>query len=131
MLSAAPCRPELRWTTRLAELGAPFRLADPPDSLEGWVGYLPFVLEGQPTGVELDVFDGADAVGDAIGIDAPKGADRVANLRWGGDLLEAATAFAGAAALGSILGGTIFEPSEGAFLSVEEAVAYSQDALSG
>jgi len=115
----------------LAALGLPFRLAEPPDSLEGWIGRLPFVHEGQPTGIELDTFDGADAVGDAIGVDAPEGADRVASLRWGGDLLEAATAFAAAAALGSVLGGTIFEPSEGAFLSIEEAVAYSQDALEG
>lgn len=111
----------------LSRLGLPYRLADPAVTLETWSGYLPFLGDGGPVGVELDIFDGADAVRDAVGPEAPPGADRVASFRWGGDLDEMAVAFAAAAALASLVNGVVFEP-EGTQLSVEDAVRSSRAA---
>jgi hypothetical protein len=113
----------------LSGLELPYSLVEPPPSLEAWSGYLPFLRNDHSVGVELDVFEGADAVRDAIGNEAPAGADRLAAFRWGGELDEMAVAYAAAAALASLVGGMIFEPSEGTLLSVEQAVATSHEAI--
>jgi hypothetical protein len=113
----------------LERLRLPIRLADAPATLDGWTGFLPVILDGRSTGVELDVFDGAAAVRETIGSDPPAGVDRVANLRWGGEIEGAVVAFGIAAALASILGGSVFEPSERVNLSVDEAVDMSREAM--
>ena len=113
---------------KLMALGFPYRLLDPPESLDGWSGYLPVSHDGRRTGAELDVFDGPEAVRDALGAAAPQSANRIATFRWAGDVDEAAFALAGAAALASIVNGIVFDPSEGSSLSVDQTVELAREA---
>ena len=112
----------------LTALALPYRLQNPPQSLEGWSGFLPASHDGRPTGAELDLSDGPAAVRDALGDAAPESAERIAAFRWAGDLEQAAFALAAVAALASLVDGSIFDPSEGSSLSIEETVALSREA---
>ena len=105
----------------LKQLAFPFRLAEQSGSMEERDGYMPMRFRRDDTGVEFDVFEGREAVEEFADLDIDPAFDRVANFRWGGDLVEAAAGQCGAAALAKLVGGIVFDEAEDRLLSVDEA----------
>ena len=111
---------------RMVELGFPFRIVPPHDSLEAQNGYLPMTNGEAETGVEFDVFDGQSSFDD---VGADPNLDRVANFRWGSDYQEAVAGMCGAAALAGLVGGVVFDEAEDRLMSVEEATKLARESL--
>jgi hypothetical protein len=114
---------------RMQELGFPFKIIPPHDSLEGQKGFLPMMNGDAETGVEFDVFDGKEDTEFYENVGADPSLDRIANFRWGGDFQEAAAGMCGAAALAGLVGGVVFDEAEDRLMSVDEAIEVARSTL--
>jgi hypothetical protein len=115
--------------TALRELGFPFSIKPATGSLERQDGFMPMLLNREETGAEFDVFEGRAAVEEIGGKDVDPRFERVANFRWGGSMHECASAVCGAAALGKLVDGVVFDDEEGKLLSIEQAIAAARQVI--
>jgi hypothetical protein len=95
-------------------------------------GFLPMVIEGHQSGVEVDLWGAAESGPTlaAFGVPAAPGT-RIVAFRWGSQLAECACALATAAGIASLTDGRILEPDAGEIISAEKALADVRDCVNG
>lgn len=108
-----------------------FPLSFPPDtgSLDNQSGYLPMLLRGAESGIELDYFECAEMVSEFDELDFDPAAKHWVSFRWGGDEDEMRVALCMAAAFAHATGGKVVDEFEYVLLSAEEAVTMARESL--
>lgn len=111
----------------LRALGLGFSMRDVETPIDGYGGFVPMLVgegdDAEETGVEVHVGAAQESIAE-LGIEGvDPSLDREVAFRWGGDLMECACANALAVAIARVKGGTIWDDSAGASISVEGAVA--------
>ena len=92
-------------------------------------GFLPMVLKGRESGVEVDVYTGADAL-DAVSAFGIFSVGAVVAMRWGGDIAECACAYTLAGAISVLTNGRTFDPEQGVELTPAKAFDQAKSAIS-
>lgn len=124
------CMPSIAALSRaMRELGFPISIPKAKGSLDQHSGFLPMKLDGEETGVEIDIVQDRDAIAEFANRGVSHAYERMASFRWGGDIHEAAAGLCSAAALAKLTNGVVFDESEGKLLSVLDAVASAQQLL--
>jgi hypothetical protein len=113
----------------MKELGFPFSIRPATGSLEQQSGFMPMMLRGEDTGVELDVYNDSAAFAEFASKGIDPSLERRASLRWGGDVEEATAGLCVAAALAKLMNGVVLDEAEDKLLSSDDAIAVARQYL--
>jgi hypothetical protein len=116
-------------TRAMKELGFPFTIKPPIDSLEQQSGYMPMLLRREETGVEFYVDSDHFVIEEFADVGVDQSFERMASFRWGGDFREAVAGMCAAAALAKLVDGVVFDEAENKLLSVDGAIEVARKNL--
>jgi hypothetical protein len=111
------------------DLGLLFGISDIHDALDDCSGFLPMTYKEKETGTEVYVGSAQKTI-DELGIGGlDSSLNREISFRWGGDLMECASANALSMAIAKLTGGVIYDDSEGAVLPIDAALQITRSCL--
>ena len=116
-------------TDKMQELGFPFSIEDPHESLETQRGYMPMRFRGAETGVQFDVFEDGDLLQDFADANPDQKFERSANFRWSSDETEMLCAMCACAALAILVDGLVLDEFSDGPLSQQQAIELARETL--
>ncbi|MGH6814991.1 MAG: hypothetical protein ACREC6_04745 [Hyphomicrobiaceae bacterium] len=108
--------------------GFPYRIVDLMCDFDRVDGFLPMICGADQSGIEICIGSAFDTI-EARGIaDFEPTLEREAAIRWRGDTMERACAYALSAAIAQLTGGIVYEDESGSRLDVDIAMQKSAQA---